>query len=140
MYSARGDFELEQFFLKYLSKRPETLSVFRKFIREQIDVIGYYSLPLMLPLESNFLTGHVFAVNRKSLCKMEKIYFYFSSLHVFTPILVFPYWFLLLFVRFRRNPEIQDGEYVITTTYDVITTRCGCQRKHLWTLLQVSLS
>ena len=54
----------------------------------------------------------------------------------------------VLFVKFRcfpevwGNPEIQDADPtwppfdnldVITTQYDVITSRCGPQRKHLWT-------
>ena len=58
VYSARGDFELEEVFFKTFE---QTARNFRPFIREQIDVIGYYSLPLMLPLQSIFLTGHVFA-------------------------------------------------------------------------------
>ena len=47
------------------------------------------------------------------------------------------------FLKFWGNPRnpkwrIQDGRHlisydVITTSYDVITSRCGPHRKHLWT-------
>ena len=61
---------------------------------------------------------------------------------------MFLYWLWLLFVKFWRFPEglgksrnprwrIQDGRHLaiilITTSYDVITSRYGPQRRHLWT-------
>ena len=95
-----------------------------------------------------------FKENGKSLFKMKEIYFCCSNFYVSSPYLcaVIVCFSLNQFRRFpevlgkSRNPRWQPffhNHDVITTSYEVITSRYGPLRKHLWTyypMVQAKLS
>ena len=95
----------------------------------------------MLPWQP-ILERPIFSENEKSLLKLKKTHFYckFYGLSSYLCSLIGYLYFSLnfdIFLKFWANPRWPPfaSHDVTITSFDVITSRCEPQRKHVWTTL-----